>query len=158
MLTWFMNHQNIHNEMNAAMGIGGFDLSYVDFTNPEQARVWLQYNALEHQAIAYRIATFQFPTTAQGQPSEAIMPQPNPALQPQGGNQALLPQGNPGVQTIQAQGANQIAAQGGQPQPALQPFATLQPQPAAAPQAPFNPGTPLQPGSGGTMPVGTTRG
>ena len=152
MLAWFMNHQAVHNQMNAAMGLGGFDLSYVDFTNEEQARVWIQYNALEHAQISAAIAAYQPPPPPQGQQSQAIMPQPfgvQPAPQPSG-NVALLPQGIPGVQTILSQPAagTQVAPQGGQPQPALQPFATLQPQPSPAPQPGSNPGTPLQAGGG----------
>ena len=150
MMIWFMNHQEIHNQMNAAMGTGGFDLSFVDLQNPEEARIWLQYNALEHQAIAYRIATFQPPQTSQGQPTFAIQPQPFGVQPVPQGSNALLPQGLPGVQTIisQPQAGTQVQPQGGMPQAPLQPFPTLQPQPGQSPQAPLNPGTPLQAGGG----------
>jgi hypothetical protein len=146
-LTWFMNHQIIHDAMNAALGLGNFDLSYVDFSNPEQITVWIQYNAYAHQAVIAAISTYQPPAPAPGQPSVGILPQPAPGTQVQPQQQGVLAQGNPGILTIQPQspGVQPQAALG--PQPALQPFATLQPQPALAP-ANLQPGTPLQPGGG----------
>ena len=157
MLAWFMNHQDVHNQMNSAIGVGGVDLSYFDFKSKEQTEQWIRYHAYEHQIIAFRIAAFQFPQTAQGQPTEAVQPQPEaglqPAEQPQG-NQALLPQGSPGVQTILSQpvAGTQVSPQGGSPQAALQPFPTLNPQPGLQPGQTLSPGTPLTAGSGGTSP------
>jgi hypothetical protein len=146
MLLWFQNHQLLHNALNAVLGIGNIDLSYVDFRNVEQMAVWIRYNAYLHQATAAAIATFQ-PPQQPGQQPVGIFPQPGPNTQIQPQQQAVLPQGNPGVQVIMPQsgGVQPQAALG--PQPAEQPFATLQPQPAPQPTTP-QPGTPLQPGGG----------
>lgn len=154
MLTWFMNHQAIHNEMNAAFGLGGLDLSYVDFSNKEQMATWIQYNALEHQQVSFAIASYQPPPQATQQiVSQPIWPQPvgsQPLAQPSG-NQAILPQGVPGVETIlpQPQPGTQVLPQGGSPQAPLQPFPTVQPQPSAAPPPGIQPGTPILPGNPG---------
>jgi hypothetical protein len=145
-LTWFMNHQIMHDAMTAALGLGNFDLSYVDLSNPEQATVWIQYNAIIHQTVIAAISTYQ-PPQQPGQPVFSIQPQPLPNTQVQPQQQGVIPQGGPGILTVQQQmgGTQPQGALG--PQPALQPFATLQPQPAPLPSN-IQPGTPLQAGQG----------
>lgn len=45
---WEDQHQLMHTNMDAVLGIGGFDLSNVDFTKPELLAGWIQLNANEH--------------------------------------------------------------------------------------------------------------
>lgn len=139
LLGWFWDHQAMHAAMNAAMGTQGADLSVVDFNNIEQLTVWLQFNALEHQAIAAAIAALQQPP--QPPPSNLpVQPQPVVMLQPQpGGVNGLQPQPSP----FMVQPQPPAPAVGPQPNPALQP------QPGMAPgQAPLPAGTPFLVGTG----------
>ena len=177
MLTWFMSHAAMHAAMNASMGAPGSDLSYVDFKNKEMMAVWIEYNALEHQAIAAALAAFQ-PQALPAQP----MPQQLsiPALPGQGGilaptqpvsipTQMVQAQPVPepvqsqpgGIGGLQAQPAGILGVQPqpnpaifGQPAPGLLPQAAALPQTAPLPQSVPQPGVPavvgMQPP--GTMP------
>jgi len=151
-LGWLVNHQAIHDALSAALGIGNFDLSFVNFGDKESVAVWIQYNAYIHQATAAAIGQLQAAKVSQQTQqalSQPVQPQGVNQINPQG-NRAILPQGNPGITTIlsQPRAGTQIAPQGSLPQAPLQPFATLQPQTAPMP-ANLQPGTPLLPGNPG---------
>jgi hypothetical protein len=160
MLVWFLNHQAIHNAMNAALGQAGSDLSMVDFRDSAQAAYWIENNALEHQNISAAIAYYQLnpPQQMAGAaqnipgpsfvvPSAAtavqILGQPYPnAVQPQiGGVQSqpspILPQPSPV-----------------QPQAAASP-ASIAPQPGPTPAPGQLPGTPSTESGGTPMIPGT---
>lgn len=44
------NHQQLHNQFNAVLGLSGFDLSDVNFEETEQLAVWIDLNARNHRA------------------------------------------------------------------------------------------------------------
>lgn len=46
---WLYEHQVMHNLTNAALGINGFDLLGLDFSDPESFPQWLQLHGDEHQ-------------------------------------------------------------------------------------------------------------
>lgn len=136
MLTWFQHHQALHNALNGAVGLGGFDLSFVDFNDQSRASHWIQDHAIEHMRISAFLAGIQLPRIPM-QPraafSQPLLPQPvgsQPMVQPA---PALLPQPAPALQP--------------QPQPALQPQPSpaLLPQPGPAPPTGLQPGTPVLP-------------
>ena len=56
LLTWLMNHQFLHNEVNGYLGLPGYDLTGVDFRNREQLLIWTRYNALEHYNMTEALA------------------------------------------------------------------------------------------------------
>ena len=62
LLTWLMNHQLVHNEVNGYLGLSGYDLTSVDFHNREQLEIWIRYNALEHNNMSQHLATQQSPS------------------------------------------------------------------------------------------------
>lgn len=43
-------HQEFHDDMNLALGIGGQDLSELDFNDPAAVQAWVYQNFMEHQA------------------------------------------------------------------------------------------------------------
>ena len=45
---WLANHQITHQQMNAVLGISGYDLSDVDWQDQESLFEWLQANFQEH--------------------------------------------------------------------------------------------------------------
>lgn len=45
---WVYQHQIIHNAQNAALGISGFDLTGVDFNNPDVLEDWIDQHGWEH--------------------------------------------------------------------------------------------------------------
>ena len=49
---WLLRHQAMHNDMNAALGLNGSDLSAVDFNNKEQLQSWIGLHAAEHYAAS----------------------------------------------------------------------------------------------------------
>jgi hypothetical protein len=51
MLTWAQNHQTMHNEMDTAVGVSGFDLSSVNFAQHDQLLIWMNLHALEHYQV-----------------------------------------------------------------------------------------------------------
>lgn len=51
-LGWLEIHQDAHAAFTQALGIGGFDLTDVDFQNTEQLAAWIRLHALEHQQAA----------------------------------------------------------------------------------------------------------
>ena len=45
---WEDQHQQMHQNMDAILGISGVDLTNVDFTNPQLLTGWIQLNSTEH--------------------------------------------------------------------------------------------------------------
>lgn len=45
---WENQHQIMHQNMDAILGISGYDLTGVDFKNSEALAAWIQLNASEH--------------------------------------------------------------------------------------------------------------
>lgn len=56
MMTWAMNHQAMHNEMDNAVGVAGFDLTSVNFLQREQLEIWINLHAWEHYRVAQILA------------------------------------------------------------------------------------------------------
>jgi hypothetical protein len=48
MQTWLYQHQIMHQQMDAVLGISGYDLTDVDFTNQGILAGWIQSHANEH--------------------------------------------------------------------------------------------------------------
>lgn len=72
MLTWAMNHQFMHNEMDNVVGVAGFDLSSVNFMQREQLEIWINLHAWEHYRVAQVLASLPSglpAVTASGAPS-----------------------------------------------------------------------------------------
>ena len=59
LLTWLMNHQFVHNEVNGYLGLTGYDLTGVDFRNRQELEIWIRYNALEHFNMNLQLAKQQ---------------------------------------------------------------------------------------------------
>lgn len=49
---WLYQHQFMHSQMDAALGISGFDLLDVDVTNPSEFAGWVWLNGQEHYQVA----------------------------------------------------------------------------------------------------------
>lgn len=47
--TWEEQHQIMHQNQNALLGIEGYDLSSVDFNDRDNLTAWIQLNAVEHR-------------------------------------------------------------------------------------------------------------
>lgn len=47
--TWEEQHQIMHQNQNALLGIEGYDLSSVDFNDRDNLTAWIQLNAIEHR-------------------------------------------------------------------------------------------------------------
>lgn len=45
---WLGRHQQWHNDINAALGLAGFDLSDLDFKNQKQLEAWTRLHVQEH--------------------------------------------------------------------------------------------------------------
>ena len=54
---WLETHQNVHNLMNAVLGIVGNDLSDVDFKKPNELASWIWLHAQEHYQAAKILGT-----------------------------------------------------------------------------------------------------
>lgn len=50
--SWLYNHQQWHNLINSALGVGGVDLTAVDFSRIDQSQAWIWLHLKEHQAWA----------------------------------------------------------------------------------------------------------
>lgn len=48
MQVWLYQHQIMHQEMDAVLGIAGYDLTDVDWRDPSQFAGWIQAHAAEH--------------------------------------------------------------------------------------------------------------
>lgn len=48
--TWGYMHQQMHNDMNSALGLAGNDLTDVDFSQPGQVAAWIELHFREHYA------------------------------------------------------------------------------------------------------------
>jgi len=51
---WLLQHQEMHDQMNALYGVNGVDLSTLDFSKKADVDAWLSLNYLEHQDVAQR--------------------------------------------------------------------------------------------------------
>lgn len=51
---WLYSHQTIHSDVQQLLGLAGFNLNEVDFTNEEQLAAWIQLNF----SIHYQISNF----------------------------------------------------------------------------------------------------
>lgn len=49
---WLQNHQTMHQQMDAILGISGYNLLAVDLTDNDQFAAWAALNADEHFKIA----------------------------------------------------------------------------------------------------------
>ena len=49
---WPYLHQIMHDQMNRALGIGGFILSGIDWSNPHRVSGWIQAHANEHFRVS----------------------------------------------------------------------------------------------------------
>lgn len=49
---WLQNHQTMHQQMDAILGIEGYNLLAVDMTNRDQFASWVALNADEHLKAA----------------------------------------------------------------------------------------------------------
>lgn len=56
---WALNHQAIHTQQNAILGINGSDLTGVDFRRPQEVAIWIFLHAKEHYAAASALAHVQ---------------------------------------------------------------------------------------------------
>lgn len=52
---WLLNHQQMHNEMNEALGIPGQNLLQVDWNDPDVVQDWLFTNFTEHQQACQKL-------------------------------------------------------------------------------------------------------
>jgi hypothetical protein len=59
MLTWAMNHQTMHNEMDNVVGLAGFDLTSINFAQRDQLLIWMNLHALEHFNVWQRLSQVQ---------------------------------------------------------------------------------------------------
>ena len=59
MLTWAMNHQLMHSEMDDAVGVAGFDLTAVNFSQRQELEIWIQLHAAEHYEVWQNLARLQ---------------------------------------------------------------------------------------------------
>lgn len=50
--TWLYQHQIMHQQMDAVLGISGYDLTDVDFTNQGILAGWIASHAVEHVQAA----------------------------------------------------------------------------------------------------------
>lgn len=48
---WSYQHQKMHDDMNGALGLSGFNLTRGDWENQEDRAGWIQSNAIEHLAV-----------------------------------------------------------------------------------------------------------
>ena len=46
---WLYQHQATHNQVNAVLGINGYDLTNLNWRDKDQFEWWLQLNGEEHQ-------------------------------------------------------------------------------------------------------------
>lgn len=49
---WLANHQIMHNQMDAKLGISGYDLSEVDWNDQIGLTEWIQFNFNEHLQVS----------------------------------------------------------------------------------------------------------
>lgn len=49
---WERQHQTMHQEMNALLGLEGFDLLGIDWDDQNKLAAWIQLNAVEHRAAS----------------------------------------------------------------------------------------------------------
>ncbi len=50
--TWTRLHQQMHQDMNAALNLAGYDLLGLDWRDENTLAAWIQLNAVEHRAAS----------------------------------------------------------------------------------------------------------
>lgn len=50
--TWEYQHQQMHNDQNTILSIAGFDLTGLDWKNPNELAGWVYLNGIEHRQAA----------------------------------------------------------------------------------------------------------
>src|SRR5436189_3252842 len=55
MSSWLEQHQQMHNEMNRALGLGGYDLSEVDWKDKSRLQAWIKAHFDEHVRVGQSI-------------------------------------------------------------------------------------------------------
>lgn len=48
---WLDAHQQMHDSLRRFTGVGGIDLSEIDFQSPDDFQAWMAYHQLEHQQL-----------------------------------------------------------------------------------------------------------
>lgn len=56
--SWLWRHQDMHNSVNAALGINGFDLTDMDFQNRQSLQAWIFNHYAEHYQWANKLGVF----------------------------------------------------------------------------------------------------
>lgn len=54
---WLENHEQIHGAIRSVTGVGGDDLSLVDFSQDDQWYIWLDDHSTEHQSFRQILGT-----------------------------------------------------------------------------------------------------
>ena len=49
---WLLDHQQAHNDMNAAWSLPGIDISTIDMKDKQAVRAWLFQNFTEHLSVS----------------------------------------------------------------------------------------------------------
>ena len=49
---WPALHQTMHDQMNHTLGIGGFDLTGIDWSEPKRMAAWVQAHSNEHYRVS----------------------------------------------------------------------------------------------------------
>lgn len=49
---WERQHQQMHQQMNALLGLAGFNLLGLDWNDQNKLAAWIQINAVEHRAVS----------------------------------------------------------------------------------------------------------
>lgn len=52
---WLWSHQQMHNDMDTPLAIGGFDLTGLDLDNEGQVAAWIRLHATDHARAADRL-------------------------------------------------------------------------------------------------------
>ena len=53
--TWLYQHSVMHQQMDAILGIQGYDLTDVDFRDDTSTAVWVAAHAIEHQQVGQKL-------------------------------------------------------------------------------------------------------
>lgn len=52
---WLARNTQSHNDMNAVLSLQGSDLEELDFSKPEEVKVWIWLHFLEHQSAEVKL-------------------------------------------------------------------------------------------------------
>ena len=53
--TWLEQHQQLHNDMNAALGLTGYNLNTISFEDAGSVQLWVQLHVQEHLAAHQKL-------------------------------------------------------------------------------------------------------